>query len=146
MWDYNRRQVCTTEFSKRRRSFKASISRMVKKKNLWSKRDTMRNASKSKIMWFFQAWERLILALHLQQKYCYQILSLADCSNKCYHNHLPAGQVTLSSQQPECVNTMVSLRSVSGRLYSLYSTRWKSLGQPKVIFKFEVIISSFLTL
>jgi len=41
MRDYNRRQVCTTVCSKRRRSFIASISRMTEKKNLGSKRQTL---------------------------------------------------------------------------------------------------------
>lgn len=74
MRDYNRRQVCTTVFSKRRRSFIASISRTTEKKNLGWKRETMRNINKSKFLGFFQAWERLILAIHLPQQYSYQIL------------------------------------------------------------------------
>lgn len=53
----------------------------------------------------FKPGGRLILALYLQQKYCYQILSLATCSNELYHNHLLAGPVTLSSQHPESVST-----------------------------------------
>lgn len=61
MRDYNGRQVFTTVFSKRRRNFISSISRMILKKNLESKRETMRNVNKSKILGFFQAWERLIL-------------------------------------------------------------------------------------
>lgn len=73
MRDYNRRQVCTTVFSKRRRSFIASISGMIEK-NFGSNRKTMRNVDKWKVLEFFQAWERLILALHLPQQYSCQIV------------------------------------------------------------------------
>lgn len=71
--DYNRRQVCTTVFSNKRRSFIASISRMIEK-NLGSNGETMRNVDKSKTLEFFQASERLILALHLPQQYSCQIV------------------------------------------------------------------------
>lgn len=48
MRDYNRRQVCTTVYSKRRRSFIASISRMIKNKNLGSNKESVRNVKTAK--------------------------------------------------------------------------------------------------
>lgn len=94
MRDYNGRQVFTTVFSKRWRNFISSISRMILEKNLESKRETMRKVNKSKILGFFQAWERLILLFIFHSNTATKYWrSPATCSKKSYHKHLLAGYV-----------------------------------------------------
>lgn len=126
MRDYNRRQVCTTVYSKRRRSFIASISRMIQNKNLGSNKESVRNVKTAKNLGILSGLGKTKPGFSSSTER--QLLNTGDVLLLVVLPHAPACWVCpVSKLSCQYTDRLKSVFNAAEAGLSLYFTRWQSM-------------------